>query len=202
MENLNEQMVPRQSQGSKMDAVEEREFNTVETANKVFTSACERMLLVHHWGKYSPGTDFRLFDIQGNPVERPAVVGDFIQIDIPGPGTLSGKGYDWVYIEDIQAYQSEAGQSLGMRVRPCKNPMTSGEEVAHFLEDAATSTFIIRREGTQVWAEEHGRNEMVNLGAEKLIDKARNVVVGLSAKIGLSYPQWKMLVKGLLDGSV
>lgn len=33
----------------------------------------------------------------------------------------------------------------------------------------------------------------------KSMDNVRNTLVGWGAKLGLSYPQWKSLVKGLLD---
>jgi hypothetical protein len=53
--------------------------------------------------------------------------------------------------------------------------------------------------GTIVTAEEHGRNEVPNTDTSSTIDNIRNTLVGWSARIGLSYPQWKSLVKGIID---
>jgi hypothetical protein len=50
-----------------------------------------------------------------------------------------------------------------------------------------------------VTAEVHGRNEVPNTETDKTVDKVRNAVVGLGAITAFSAPQWKSLVKGLLD---
>jgi hypothetical protein len=50
-----------------------------------------------------------------------------------------------------------------------------------------------------VIAEYHGRNELVNKDVDKITDKLRNIVVGLAAKLGMSFSQWKSLIEGLVD---
>jgi len=50
-----------------------------------------------------------------------------------------------------------------------------------------------------VIARYHGRNEGVNTDTDSMIDNMRNAAVGLGAKFGLSYPQWKSLVAGLVS---
>ena len=68
-----------------------------------------------------------------------------------------------------------------------------------FFKEDATSTFIVERDGNNLRAAVHGRNELPNTKADKPLDKARNAIVGLGAMLGLSNPQWKSLVKGILD---
>ncbi|MBO9676043.1 MAG: hypothetical protein J7577_21555 [Sphingobacteriaceae bacterium] len=195
-----EALIPEQEKGSQLDVVEERVAPDEITAKKCFDLACDRLLRVSRWGEISGMSAFILFDKNGRKVTRKAETGDYIRIDIPGPGPSSGAGYDWVKIEEIVSKNEADEQFLAIRVRPAEFPLSNDGAVAHFLQDVATSTFLIRRKGTTVTAEEHGRNELPNISEGNLPDRVRNLIVGLAAKLGLSYPQWKMLVKGFLDG--
>jgi len=131
-----------------------------------------------------------------------AQVGDYFKIDILGPGSESGDGYDWVQIEAIEDHSNASvkKESFGIRVRPAPNPEkdSNDKETAHFFKDEATSNFIIERNGRTVSAEVHGRNEKPNTTAHKSLDKIRNTVIGSSAILGLSHIQWKKLVKGII----
>ncbi|MBC6111406.1 hypothetical protein ACFOG5_22700 [Pedobacter fastidiosus] len=191
-------IIPVQCIGSQMDVVEKRIFKDEAVARVKFGGIKERLLDVNNWGKYAGISAFRLMDTHGIRAERLAIKTDFIRIDIPGPGTHAGMGYDWVLIEDIEEIESEQERILYMRVRPCPHPLSGTHETAHFLKQDATSTFIVRQLGSYIYAEEHGRNEMPNIADGSFYDKGRNFVVGMAAKFGLSYPQWKSLVKGLL----
>ena len=144
-------------------------------------------------------SDFFLTDAAGALVQRKATGGDHIKIDIPGPGTQAGEGYDWVTIEEIKAEVLDNAEVLSMTARPSANPLTAGEDTAHFLTDEATSTFQVKRIGNTIYAEEHARNEVPNTDTENTLDNIRNTFVGWGAKVGFSYPQWKALVKGFLN---
>lgn len=200
MKKLNNSLVPQQVMGSQMDVVEQRKLSSLIQAQEFFSAAAKRLLAVNEWGKISGLSDFKIFAPDGKEVMRSAQEGDFISIDIPGPGPVSGGGFDWVKIEEIGSGHDGDQEIISMRVRPCSSPLNQDEQTAHFLKDHATSTFTIRRDRITVWAEEHGRNEEANTDEGNLIDRTRNLIVGFSAKLGLSYPQWKLLVKGLLDG--
>jgi len=200
MGKLSNNLVPQQFVGSQMDVVEERKLDTLIQAEEFFALAEKRLLAVNEWGEISGLSDFKVFAPDGKDAMRSAQKGDFIRIDIPGPGPSSGDGFDWVVVEEIKKDQGVDQELISMCVRPCPSPHNDDKTTAHFLKDDATSTFIIRRDRDTVWAEEHGRNEQANVSDGNVIDKARNFFVGFSAKLGLSYPQWKMLVKGLLDG--
>jgi hypothetical protein len=191
-------LIPEQQAGSRMDAMEKRSAETVAEAAVIFKRACDRLLNVNAWGELAGLSDFQLIDVSGVRVERKVKEGDFIRIDIPGPGTMAGMGYDWVRVEEIKKLERDGDSTLGMRVRPSAHPISGSEETAHFLKDAATSTFIVKLNGREITAEEHGRNEMANTETESLLDKGRNFTVSLAAKFGLSYPQWKSLVSAFL----
>lgn len=191
--------VPKQQQGSKIDVVSQREFTSETDAELVFDRAVQRLLSVNKWDDYAGMSAFQLHDADGVRVHRKASEGDYIRIDIPGPGSKAGKGFDWVRVEEVEDSIKPAEAWVALRVRPCAHPQSNEEDTAHFLKDEATSTFIIRKVGLTVYAEEHGRNEVPNTENVGLYDKGRNLVVGLAAKLGLSYPQWKLLVDGLLS---
>lgn len=198
--NLGETHVPAQYVGSEMNAVEKIELASEAEAVYFFSIVKERLLDVNRWTEVAGGgmSDFFLTDNAGNLVQRKATGGDYIRIDIPGPGPQSGGGYDWVTIEEIKLQVLDDAEVLSMTARPSANPTTGSEDTAHFLTDQATSTFQVKRIGRVIYAEEHGRNELSNTDTEIPLDNIRNTFVGWGAKIGFSYPQWKALVIGLL----
>lgn len=193
--------VPAQETGSEMDAVEKIELNSEAEAIHFFKTVKERLLDVNRWSEFAGGvsSDFYLTDPQGNVVKRKATDGDHIKIDIPGPGTKTGGGYDWVTIDEIMSQVLDDAEVLSMRARPSANPLSDEQQTAHFLTEQATSTFQVKRIGKTIYAEEHGRNEVPNTDLDRPLDNIRNTFVGWGAKIGFSYPQWKALVKGLLN---
>ncbi len=46
--------------------------------------------------------DFELRDSHGKEEHRLARVNDYFKIDIPGPRSAAGDGYDWVKVEAIE----------------------------------------------------------------------------------------------------
>ncbi|MFA4867936.1 MAG: hypothetical protein WC623_07055 [Pedobacter sp.] len=193
--------VPHQYTGSEMNAVEKIQLASESEAIHFFKTVKERLLDVNRWREIAGGSmsDFFLTDAAGNLVQRKATSGDHIRIDIPGPGGQTGGGYDWVTIEEIKMQVLDDAEVLSMTARPSPNPLTRNEDTAHFLTDEATSTFQVKRIGNTIYAEEHGRNEVPNTDTDNTLDNIRNTFVGWGAKVGFSYPQWKALVKGLLN---
>lgn len=171
------------------------------SAQQLFQVAKSRLLNVNEWHQLSgvASANFQLTDETGIEINRSAKLGDHFKIDIPGPGTITGKGNDWVQIEAIEESSEGDCEVIAMRVRPTSNPQSSKEDVAHFFSEEASSTFSVTRKGNTVTAAVHGRNEKPNLKADSLLDKVRNAVVGTSAIAGMNKPQWKSLVKGLLS---
>ncbi len=194
-------IVPDNHSGASSDNEFSVQKEDVRSAQKLFQLGKARLLNVNQWHQISgmASAVFQLTDEQGKEVNRPAKLGDHFKIDIPGPGTITGKGNDWVQIEAIEDNAEADCEIIAIRVRPVSNPQNSKEDVAHFFSEEASSTFSITRNGNIVTAAVQGRNEKPNLKAENLLDKVRNAVVGTSAIAGMNKPQWKSLVKGLLS---
>ncbi|MDB5014280.1 MAG: hypothetical protein JWQ25_2482 [Daejeonella sp.] len=199
--NQFDKTTPEQTKGTKTDTSASIELDTNEEALNQYRLAKHKLLNISHWHTYSgAGTaDFQLTDSGGNAVRRLAEKGDHFRIDIPGPGSKTGDGFDWVQIQEIKEETGLDSDQISIIVQPATNPNNANPDTAHFFKDDASSTFIVRREGKTVIAEVHGRNERPNTEAESLIDKARNIAVAAGAMLGLSKVQWKSLVEGLVD---
>ena len=199
----NDNMVPPQHVGKKLDTENEVNAPSEEEAKGLFQLATQRLLNVNEWDKICGplSSVFRLTDNGGALKEGQPTPGDHFRIDVPGPGSKTGEGYDWVRVEAIDDHRNPNAdsESVTIKVRPATNPRNSNNDTAHFLSEEATSSFRVAREGRVVRAEVHGRNEVPNTDAEKPIDKVRNAVVGTGAVAGMSNPQWKSLVNGLLE---
>lgn len=201
MEN---QSIPPQKIGEQMDVVEKRSFDNELEAIDFFELVKHRLLNVNRWSALAGSalSNFQLTNSYGNVVDRLVQEGDYLRIDIPGPGSSAGDGYDWVTVEKIEE-NSEAGmQVLNLRVRPSANPLSNNRDTAHFLTEQATSTFQVKRIGKNIYASEHGRNELANTYNSNTADNIRNMLIGWAAMLGFSYPQWKALVRGLLADPV
>lgn len=195
--------IPTQQTGDKTDNWFSIIADTEKGAVQLFKTALERILDVRNWGQLCgiSSAAFRLTDAFGTEVDRQIEVGDHFRIDIPGPGTSTGNGYDWVEIEKIERHINPCAEweAISITVRPSPNPLNHEEDTAHFFSADATSTFVVQREKKRVTAEVHGRNEQPNTHTSKTIDNLRNGLIGAAALRGFSDNQWKQLVKGILS---
>lgn len=198
-----ESHIPEQHEGSKMDIHAHVAFDTVNEAQRFYATAKSRLLEASKWYEVCkvPLSTFILTDSEGNEIDRHLKKGDYLKIDIPGPGPATGDGFDWVKIESIVEEDTGQIELTSVTVRPASNPKQQGSDVAHFFENEATSTFQVKRIGLEVHAEVHGRNEKANMNTDHLVDNIRNTLIGWSAKLGFSYPQWKSLVTGLVNNN-
>ena len=171
------------------------------TAKKFFVKVKHRLQNVNQWKEYAGNisADFRLVDKLGREVQRKAKKGDYFKIDIPGPGSKSGDGYDWVRIEEVVSTSAANAESFGFRVRPADNPYKNDHEVAHFYSKESTSSFVVERNGNKITASIYDRNTKPNSDADGRFDKIRDTVVGTAGVITFSKIQWKNLVDGLLN---
>jgi hypothetical protein len=195
-------IVPENKDGKQNNIVFTASFPTSELAADCFTRAYKRVLNPDLWHELA-GTlsaNLRLFDTQGIKASRLARQGDFIQIDIPGPGTQAGKGYDWVVVDAIDDKTNPGGEEelFAMRLRPAAEPTSGADSVAHFFGPQSSSTFVVYRQSNVVTVSYHGRNEKPNNQTESAIDNLRNTVVATGAIAGLSEAQWTALTKALL----
>lgn len=198
----NSQVIPPQEEGKQVDIVETIKASNSEEAKLIFRQVRQRLFDISNWSQISEGISafFLLTDQYGKEKQGIPAKGDYFRIDIPGPGASAGEGYDWVRVEmidDNPAPDNKTEWAI-IKVRPSEDPATK-EGVAHFFDEEATSSFIVKREDDLIIAEVHGRNEKPNTSAENLPDKIRNAVVGIGAVAGFAKVQWQKLVKGLLN---
>jgi hypothetical protein len=194
-------IVPANETGAGSNIEHSVQKENERSAKRLFQLAKQRLLDVNNWHQLggTASAIFSLTDEKGNEVHRPALLGDHFKIDIPGPGSLTGDGHDWVQVEAIEAQENNGEDIISIRVRPTSNPQNNNQDVAHFFTGEASSTFSVLRKGNIVIAGVYGRNEKPHLNTKAVIDKLRNAIVGVTAIAGLNKPQWKSLVMGLLS---
>jgi hypothetical protein len=195
--------IPQQHEGNQTDVIEFADCENQQKAHELFLLAKSRLKDVSNWHTLAgPGSSkFTLTDAKGEPLYRMIEKEDHFYIDLPAPGTLAGDGLDWVQVENIDDAEDANAESeyIAITVRPVTNPRHPTEEVAHFYGHNSTSTFIVERYLNHVSAAVHGRNETTNTDGTGIYDTIRNTIVALTARAGISGPQWKALVKGLLS---
>ncbi|MBC7875063.1 MAG: hypothetical protein H7Y01_13760 [Ferruginibacter sp.] len=202
---VNSPVVPDNETGKAVDLEEAVTENSMEEAITTFKRACKRLLNPSVWHELSGAlsASFTLAAPGDPSPHRLARADDFFKIDIPGPGPSSGDGYDWVQVESItEQADPSAEESFGMTLKVAANPEKPGDGTAHFFKEGATSSFIIKRNGTTVTASYHGRNEQPNIKDAKPGDKIRNTIIAIGAMIGISELQWKSLIKGFLQKEI
>ncbi|HET7896242.1 MAG TPA: hypothetical protein VFL47_01185, partial [Flavisolibacter sp.] len=169
-------LIPENSEGREITAESSIQCETMDAAIQRYEAAKERLLFVHNWGKISGAlsADFQLTDDKGHEADRPAKPGDHFRIDITGPGSKAGEGYDWARVEDIKEVHQADIDSIAILVRPAQNPQTGSEHIAHFFSEKSTSTFTVTREGNTVTAAIYDRNIEANEETKQPLDKVRN----------------------------
>lgn len=195
--------IPEQYEGSQIDMIEFADCENQQKAHELFLLAKSRLKDVSNWHTFSgPGSSkFTLTDAKGKPLYRMAEKEDHFYIDLPAPGSIAGDGLDWVRIENIDEVDDANAESefIAITVRPVANPRHPEKEIAHFYGHNSTNTFIVERYLNHVSAAVHGRNETTNTENTGIYDTIRNIIIALTAKAGISGPQWKALLKGLLN---
>lgn len=193
-------IIPPHTEGKKLDCFESIEFASAEEARRLYEIAQDRLLHVQRWAEITeiPSATFTLMDGGQQELSSAAAVGDFIRIDIPGPGLPSSQGYDWVRVEDVTRDSTDDYQRTALTLRPAPDPTNNNPDTAHFFTQLATSTLLVEQRSNSVSAHYAGRNEVVNTENQGLADNLRNFMVGLTAKIGASFPQWKALVAAIV----
>jgi len=193
--------IPEKFDGGNINAESVVQLHNLTAAKELFLLAKKRLMDVNNWKEISEQAvaEFRLTDSQGNEVSGPVQEGMFFRIDIPGPGTETGDGFDWVIVEKISEYQLEDIESFGIRVRPAPNPTNTDQEIAHFYSSQTTSTFTVTRENTKVTAAVYDRNTKANTDDQSFLDKIRNILTGVAGILAFSKIQWESLTSGLVN---
>lgn len=194
-------LVPKNTDGKEITAESSVKFRSAHEAKQFYQTARQRLLNVNDWGNLagSLSASFQLTDASGHNIDRQVKEGDHFRIDITGPGSNAGEGYDWAMVEATREINEEDVDSIAIRVRPARNPATPNAAVAHFFSEHSSSTFVLTRELNMVTASVYDRNIEANEETTEPVDKIRNSIVGLAAKHGFSHLQWKALVNGFVE---
>ena len=194
-------IIPAQFKGQEIEVEASQTLKDKTSAQTLYNVAKKKLQNVNSWHKIAGDITarFQIIDQKGNEVNREVEKGDYLRINIPGPGSKQGDGYDWVLVEELKEINKETLQSVGFRVRPTENPFSEKKETAHFYSKEATSTFIIIREYSTLISWIVDRNLLPNTDSSSVIDKVRDVVVGVSAIAGFSKVQWQGLADGLIE---
>ena len=191
------ELVPEHKIPNKSDNLQRIVCESSSLAKKKYLSACKKLMQINNWGKIGETilkTEFSLCDENGLDVKRLPQINDFIKINLAGPGSKSGDGFDWVQIEEIiTKNDSDDIEFNSIKVRPAGCPLNESTCIAHFFDAAATSTFIVSKKQNEVTAEIHGRNEEPNKSTAHLADNVRNILVATAAAAMFSDVQWKKL---------
>ena len=191
------QLVPPQRSGKAIEAEASATLSTEKTAVVFYELVKNRLQHVNSWsviaGKLS--AEFQLVNNEGLEVYRKVQEGDYLRIDIMGPGGTSGSGYDWVRIEQMK----DEPDNFGFRVRPSSHPATSRSVPDHFYDEESTSTFHVNRVGRRVIVSISDRNTKPNNEATNVVNKLRNYVVAWAARARFSQIQWQSLASGLVS---
>jgi len=202
---LNHTIIPAPAIGVNNETASVINCTDERHAEFLFEKACRRLLDVNNWGKFAGklSATFSLADNEGNLTDDEAKEGYRIRINIPGPGSKAGNGYDWVKIERIElSFTKDIEEGyLAMKVRPSGNPQKISGRTAHFFKAYATSTFMVKRTSLQITCSVTGRNEKPNTDQRTFLDKLRNLFTALLAFTGFAKLQWKLLTKGILSYS-
>jgi hypothetical protein len=193
--------IPGQHEGAQITAKSVATLNNPGEAEMLFRSAKEKLLQVNQWRDIAKGlsAEFRLIDASGKAIAETPQKGYYFKIDIPGPGSAAGKGYDWVQIEDIETKENGDEESIVITVRPSSDPTSDNNETAHFYSEKSTSSFVVYRKGSTVTAAILDRNTKPNTENVELKDKLRNALVGAGGILAFSKLQWQNLTDGLLQ---
>ena len=191
--------IPEQLVGKSLDYGREIDLLDETSAYNRYRTISKNLLDVNSWKKLAEGisADFVIVNSNNEVQNRRVRKFDYIRIDIPGPGVPSTDGYDWVQVTALDQYDNQNKRKTFISLQPCQDPTNKDNETAHFFKKYTSSNITIKQEGNRITLHYAGRNEVINDDTDNMLDNVRNFIVGLGAKLGASYPQWKALIDGL-----
>jgi hypothetical protein len=197
-DHIIDKFIPGNWQGKATNLQHSKTAANENVATEIFHTACERLFSPSGWHRLAgvASAGFTHFNSPLEKVTRAVQAGDFLRIDIPGPGPSDGGDYDWVKVEMAE---TDRRIYCGLLLRACANPFSDALNTAHFFTSDATSSFIIERSALTVTASYHGRNEIANKTQASPKDKLRNSLVAMGAMAGLSELQWTALLKSFIN---
>jgi len=193
--------IPRHTDGESHDTVSVHCANTIDMAIERYGELESRLTSVNEWHSFSDKVkaEFCLVDPATGRQVNELKEGILVRIDIPGIGNPSGHGFDWTEIIDVQSESNDMAFPYFMfTLRPSPPADAPDSKISHFYTEESTNTFIVRRVGTCIYAEVHGRNERENTSDVPLMDSLRNKAVAVGGKLGLGKINWFGFTEALL----
>lgn len=193
------QQVPQQQIGKSIDYSRELTLKDKYTAYQRYLIIVNNLMQVNHWKDIARGisAEFLIVNSQNEIQNRNIKKGDFIRINIPGPGLPSKAGYDWVEVTQMQVGLDGDNSKTVITLQPSADPTSQHNDIAHFYKHFSSSNILIQLKGNKIILKYAGRNEVINKDSKHLLDNLRNIIIGIAAKVGASFPQWKALIDGL-----
>lgn len=188
-----------QVKGGYHDSVENIYFKTTKESDLFFHKLRKVFLNINCWDAlFDEKTKFQVTDDLGNDHFGRIAVGNFVKIKIPGPANKSGGGFDWVRIRSIEVNLKYNCDTICIELQPCRNPNGS-KEIAHFFTESSRNYFTIKKQGCEISASVHGRNEVPNLKNLTGTNAIRNFLIANGGIFGLSKIHWKGWTVNILD---
>ena len=195
--------IPEQTEGAFHDTESRKNYQVLESAARDFQILKDRFFAINHWKDYcgKGSADFKVFDTDGVFVNRIPKTGDYIRIDIPGPGDLENKGYDWVKIMEVsdQYLLDNELESFTVVCYPSSPAKAADGKIAHFYSSASSSSFRIARGSDFISVGIYGRNEKPNFRKKNLLNKIRSFLISFGGFARFTKIEWKCVADSLLD---
>lgn len=88
-----------------------KSYHNKDKCLTIFDTACVRLLDPGHRAALAGNEKeiFVLFDQHGENPNRLLQVGEFLRVDLPGPGTSVGEGFDWMQVTKLDKQRNEDG---------------------------------------------------------------------------------------------
>ncbi|MBW8523710.1 hypothetical protein K0U91_00540 [Chryseobacterium chendengshani] len=185
-------LLPPNKDGSKNNAVAFLICDTEAKAFEKFSELSQKLLKINQWKLYARKnpTEFYLHQKE-NEKSAIAQLKDFVKIKMPAPKNQSGKGFDWVMVNDMQSIDQPELKVFLLQMKPHSCPISSKKNVAHFYTEAASNTFVLAQKDKIIQMSIHGRNEIPNTKKLGLINSLRNFFVASGGIFGGSKVQWQ-----------
>lgn len=195
--------IPHQEKGAYHDTEKIKNLGNSEMCDIKYKALKDNFLSVNHWKDFGGrgSAEFKLYDSNGTFKTTQPIEGDFMRIDIPGPGDIKAKGYDWVkiiMITDEFSLDDEL-ECLTMITQPSEKPRDTSGHIAHFYSEKSTASFRIAKGKDFVRVGIYGRNELCNVSNSGFFGRIRNFLIASGGFVQLTKLQWAGLAEGLIN---
>lgn len=162
-------------------------------ASTAFANSVAKLLNVNGWSALSSlSADFTLYDSIGKAKpDEPVDIGDFIQIELPGPTPQN-----WVRV----IHQHISDNLAEFTVKPCPDPLANQpDQIEHFFGEPARSTFRVELAGSTLSAFEIGQHESINNQQPQAGDRGLvNTIIAEAGWLFYQKIQWELLTDFLV----